>query len=273
MADGLVINPTELRFKFELRKTIPVTLGLANQGSERIAFKVKTTSPKKYCVRPSSGIVEPGSSRDVQVIMQAQREFPASLSDVKDKFLVQYCVVGPEVREVVADTFDGTHSKDVRQTKLRVVLVGPPKPPSPVPEGVEEETSPVKDAFKDTSVGPTPAVSAGGVSTSEDIISVTRERNALRDQLQRAEKEKADVKKRVELLQLQGENRGSQVSQAPAKTGFGIISVLLVALLAFLLGHYASSLAGGGGLSSRGTSATHVVKAVNATLTGKHSEL
>ena len=46
--------------------------------------------------------------------MQAQREFPPSLTDVKDKFLVQYCVVGPEVREVAAD---------VRQTKLRVVLV------------------------------------------------------------------------------------------------------------------------------------------------------
>ena len=49
-----------------------------------------------------------------------------------------------------------------------------------------------------------------------------------------AEREKADVKKRVELLQLQGENRGAQ-SAAP-KAGFGIISVLLVAILAFLLG-------------------------------------
>ena len=67
MADGFQIHRTELRFKFELRKTIPVALNLTNQGNERIAFKVKTTSPKKYCVRPSSGIVEPGSSRDVQV--------------------------------------------------------------------------------------------------------------------------------------------------------------------------------------------------------------
>ena len=67
MAEHLVIKPSELKFKFELRKTIPVTLSLTNQGTERIAFKVKTTAPKKYCVRPSSGIVEPGASRDVQV--------------------------------------------------------------------------------------------------------------------------------------------------------------------------------------------------------------
>ncbi len=55
--------------------------------------------------------------------MQAQREFPASLNDVKDKFLVQYCLVGPEVKEVGADTFENSSAKDVRQTKLRVVLV------------------------------------------------------------------------------------------------------------------------------------------------------
>ena len=156
--------------------------------------------------------------------------------------------------------------------------VGPPKPPSPVPEGVEEESSPSKDVFKDSTSGPATGPPST-VSTSEDIISVTRERNALRDQLQRVrafrslsriafdghqtcskllstqvpfvsqwswvtspsaleqvEREKADAKKRVEVLQLQGENRSAQV--APSKAGFGIISVLLVAILAFLLGEW-----------------------------------
>ena len=31
MADSFQISPTELKFKFELRKTIPVTLNLRNQ--------------------------------------------------------------------------------------------------------------------------------------------------------------------------------------------------------------------------------------------------
>lgn len=66
--------------RFELRKNIPVTLTLQNPSDERVAFKVKTTSPKKYCVRPSSGIVEPKSSKEVQVIMQAQREYPPSFA-------------------------------------------------------------------------------------------------------------------------------------------------------------------------------------------------
>ena len=66
--------------RFELRKNVPCTLTLQNPTGERVAFKVKTTSPKKYCVRPSSGFVEPGSSKEVQVIMQAQREYPPSLA-------------------------------------------------------------------------------------------------------------------------------------------------------------------------------------------------
>ena len=57
----------ELAFKFELRRNIPTTLSLRNPTGARVAFKVKTTSPKKYCVRPSSGVVEPGATKDVQV--------------------------------------------------------------------------------------------------------------------------------------------------------------------------------------------------------------
>jgi hypothetical protein len=56
--------------------------------------------------------------------MQAQREYPPSLEDVKDKFLVQSTVASPDTREVGADTFDPTTNKTIRQTKLRVLLVG-----------------------------------------------------------------------------------------------------------------------------------------------------
>ena len=54
--------------------------------------------------------------------------------------------------------------------------MSPPKPPSPVPEGVEEEASPVKSTYKP---------SGAAVPGNEDIISVTRERNLLRDELLR----------------------------------------------------------------------------------------
>lgn len=85
--------------------------------------------------------------RRVQVIMQAQRENPPSFTDCKDKFLVQSCLVGSDIKDVSGDVFD--KAQDVKQTKLRVVLTSPPKPPSPVPEGVEEDASPANGERED----------------------------------------------------------------------------------------------------------------------------
>ncbi|KAF8392118.1 hypothetical protein HHK36_022460 [Tetracentron sinense] len=49
---------------------------------------VKTTNPKKYCVRPNTGIVLPRSTFDIIVTMQVQREAPLDMQ-CKDKFLLQ----------------------------------------------------------------------------------------------------------------------------------------------------------------------------------------
>ena len=48
-----------------LTRTVEETLTIRNPYSTPIAFKVKTTAPKQYCVRPNSGIVDPESTREV----------------------------------------------------------------------------------------------------------------------------------------------------------------------------------------------------------------
>ena len=67
----------------ELKKTIPTTIKITNSGKEETAFKVKTTAPKKYCVKPNTGFVRPGETQMIQVIMQAQREWPADIRRVR----------------------------------------------------------------------------------------------------------------------------------------------------------------------------------------------
>lgn len=61
------ITPSELKFRFQLNKQLPTAISIHNPGGDRLAFKVKTTTPKKYVVRPSSGVVEPRSTASVQV--------------------------------------------------------------------------------------------------------------------------------------------------------------------------------------------------------------
>ncbi|XP_039172253.1 vesicle-associated protein 1-1-like [Eucalyptus grandis] len=83
----LDIEPLELKFPFELKKQILCSLQLSNKTDSYVASKVKTTNPKKYRVRPNTGIVLPRSTCDIIVTMQAQ-EAPPDMQ-CKDKFLLQ----------------------------------------------------------------------------------------------------------------------------------------------------------------------------------------
>ncbi|CAN6232642.1 unnamed protein product, partial [Urochloa humidicola] len=122
----LGIDPIELRFPFELNKQISCTLHLTNKTDKQVAFKVKTTSPKKYCVRPNNGIVAPRSTADVVVTMQAQREAPLDMQ-CKDKFLVQSAIVAKEImpKEVTGDMFIKESGNVVDEVKLKVVYITP----------------------------------------------------------------------------------------------------------------------------------------------------
>lgn len=138
----LKVQPTELKFPFELKKQSSCSLQLSNKGDQHVAFKVKTTNPKKYCVRPNAGVVLPGSTCDVTVTMQAQTEAPPDMQ-CKDKFLLQSVVVedGTTTDDVNSEMFNKAPDRVVEEFKLRVIYI-PGNPPSPVPEGSEEGSSP-----------------------------------------------------------------------------------------------------------------------------------
>lgn len=40
---------------------VTTNLKLRNPSDRKVCFKVKTTAPRRYCVRPNSGIIDPGS--------------------------------------------------------------------------------------------------------------------------------------------------------------------------------------------------------------------
>ncbi|KAI3918704.1 hypothetical protein MKX01_042024 [Papaver californicum] len=139
----LSIEPQELRFPFELKKQISCSLQLLNKSDNYVAFKVKTTNPKKYCVRPNTGVVLPRSTCDVTVTMQAQSEAPPD-SQCKDKFLLQSVIASPGAtgKDINPDMFNKESGNLIDECKLRVVYAPPPRPPSPVREGSEEGSSP-----------------------------------------------------------------------------------------------------------------------------------
>eukprot|EP00803_Ostreobium_quekettii_P011282 evm.model.scf_135.13 EVM.evm.TU.scf_135.13 scf_135:112002-117936(-) len=220
----LVITPSELKFRFQLGKNIPTTISLSNPTSVRFAFKVKTTSPKKYCVRPSSGFILPNSTKDVEIIMQSQKEYPSDLGNCRDKFLVQ-SVPAPDGDEATSDLFDKSKNKEVRESKLRVQLEGPPAPPSPIPENSSEE----EPLLSNKERAPERFASANvGVHVPKDTKDIASE-------LEKARRERDMFKSKVDNIQ-----QSSSAAQMNLKNGFSLIQLILVALIAFLLGHYTS---------------------------------
>ncbi|KAJ7952578.1 vesicle-associated protein 2-1 [Quillaja saponaria] len=119
-------NPEELRFQFELEKQTFCNLKVLNNTEHHVAFKVKTTSPKKYFVRPNSGVVHPRDSCIIRVTLQAQREYPPDMQ-CKDKFLLQSTIVpqNTDVDDLPPDTFNKESGKSIEECKLRVVYISP----------------------------------------------------------------------------------------------------------------------------------------------------
>ncbi|KAL9971786.1 hypothetical protein ACROYT_G017993 [Oculina patagonica] len=85
-ASWLMITPSEELVFTGTTSTgeILQSLSLTNNTLSTVAFKVKTTSPESYRVRPSSGVIPATSSAEVSVFLQPGH----AASVIRDKFLV-----------------------------------------------------------------------------------------------------------------------------------------------------------------------------------------
>ncbi|KAG4186245.1 hypothetical protein ERO13_A08G030200v2 [Gossypium hirsutum] len=213
----LSIEPQELQFPFELRKQISCSLNLSNKTDNYVAFKVKTTNPKKYCVRPNTGVVLPRSTCNVVVTMQAQKEAPTDMQ-CKDKFLLQSVVASPgaTTKDITAEMFNKESGHNVEECKLRVVYVAPPRPPSPVREGSEEGSSPR------ASVSDNGSFNAAELTSARSLISkLTEEKNS-------AIQQNSKLQQELELLRREAKRNQS---------GIPFIYVFLVGLIGIILGY------------------------------------
>lgn len=124
--------PGQLTFPRPFTQNVTRTLSVKNPNPEPIAFKVKTTAPKQYCVRPNSGRIEANQTVDVQVILQAMKEDPPLDFKCKDKFLVQSIPIAPEQENLTLQELWATIEKQtkgsIKETKIRCVYLPPISP-------------------------------------------------------------------------------------------------------------------------------------------------
>ncbi|KAF8798990.1 PapD-like protein [Phlegmacium glaucopus] len=122
------LNPSNtLGFRRPFNILVKRSLTITNHNPQPVAFKVKTTAPKLYCVRPNSGRVEPGESVEVSVMLQALKEDPPLNTKCKDKFLIQSTIITPEKEtlpvQAIWSSPDVNDEGKVYQQKLRVTYL------------------------------------------------------------------------------------------------------------------------------------------------------
>lgn len=233
MTNELVtVQPGELKFPFELKKQSSCSLQLVNNTDNHVAFKVKTTSPKKYCVRPNTGVVPPKATCDVTVTMQAQKEAPLDMQ-CKDKFLVQSVIAPPgaTLKDITSDMFNKEPGKVIEENKLRVLYVPPPQLPSTILESSEEGQS-QKEATSDitSDVSSLNTVSkdlnelkAKLSEAQAEISKLTEEKSSAFQKKQKLEQELALIKKS---------------DHGRARLGFSFLFVCFIGLVGIILGYY-----------------------------------
>ncbi|KAJ7338683.1 hypothetical protein JRQ81_012585 [Phrynocephalus forsythii] len=101
---------------------VTTNLKLRNPSDRKVCFKVKTTAPRRYCVRPNSGIIDPGSSVTVSVMLQPFDYDPNEKS--KHKFMVQTIFAPTNITDMEA-VWKDAKPEDLMDSKLRCVFEMP----------------------------------------------------------------------------------------------------------------------------------------------------
>eukprot|EP00892_Ulva_mutabilis_P010410 jgi/Ulvmu1/7741/UM039_0049.1 len=238
-AGHLDVSPKDLYFRADSKKQPPTIMYLSNNTDSNVAFKVKTTAPKRYCVKPSADVVPPKTTMEVKVFMQQTKEITAaSAAECKDKFLIQSTPVPADwsVKSdgdgKSADYFNRKENPKLFEEKLKVTLGAPAQPPSPVMEA--SETAELNSA--DTSsaaykLGGAAATGAISRDMPESLSDYKTENRKLREQLALAELRSTEMSAQV------GTKNGAGAAAA-SPAGITLLHLLLVAIVAYILGVY-----------------------------------
>jgi len=169
------LDPVELGFKRPFTTEVSQVLRLKNPHSDPVAFKVKTTAPKQYCVRPNSGRIEAGKDVEVQVLLQAMKEDPPPDAKCRDKFLVQSVAVtaDKEFSNVASiwSHIEQTSKSSIQEKKIRVFFL-----PADDATATPAKTNGVKQQDDEsTLLSPSPeAVTPQRGSTATPVGSISR---------------------------------------------------------------------------------------------------
>jgi len=240
----LLDPPSQLFFERPLTVSASEKLILTNTEPGPVAFKVKTTSPKQYCVRPNSGRIEVGEKIEIQILLQPFREEPPSDFKCKDKFLVQSCLIPPDKCDLpigqIWTALDNENKSSTVERKLRCVFL----PPS---DGADSDTKPIEPTTPSPGIVPPPAFAMEAKKSPaentnnviQDPVSEPDQLASVKDALQQAQMIKSQLEKELEIHHTKirfAETKASTPSRLGEPSDLQVQLMGGIAIVAFLLG-------------------------------------
>ncbi|XP_076358361.1 vesicle-associated membrane protein-associated protein A-like isoform X1 [Tachypleus tridentatus] len=188
---------SELHFKGPFTDVVTSHLKLYNPSEHRVCFKVKTTAPKRYCVRPNSGFIEPKQTLHVAVMLQPFEYDPSEKN--KHKFMVQTMIV-PDGNVSLETLWKDANMENLMDSKLKCVFDLPPD--IAPPNNLDSNTGHVEDKTPliIPPTDPVPKPSPKASNTDQELKKLQEECKRLKDEL--AELQQANSKLKEEGLRL-----------------------------------------------------------------------
>jgi len=178
----LIIEPNhELCFIGPFTTATSAVLSLKNPSDQKVCFKIKTTAPKRYCVKPNSGVIDPKEEVQVAVSLQPFEYDPNEKN--RHKFMVQ-SMFAPE-GEINHDTlWKEALDSQIMDSKLKCLFKMQDESSAPAEtNGAEKIYSEVSASVPTKPSSPKPKVSYatnGENSASDDTAKLTAAINEIK---------------------------------------------------------------------------------------------
>lgn len=232
----LILEPSqELKFKGPFNDVVTSQLKLSNPTEKRVCFKVKTTAPRRYCVRPNSGLVEAHGAVSVAVMLQPFDYDPHEKN--KHKFMVQ-SLFAPDGDVNLDLLFKEADQSQLMDSKLRCVF----ELPMDTPQQNNLEASPAPQPQVEV---PKPSPKANNIEA--ELKKAGEEIKRLREEISSLRQDNLQLKEdslRQRTTQVSSEKRNVVASVIPqqeaqqANPMMHLVAAVIIALVSFILGKF-----------------------------------
>ncbi|XP_036101126.1 vesicle-associated membrane protein-associated protein B/C isoform X1 [Molossus molossus] len=207
---------------------VTTNLKLGNLTDRNVCFKVKTTAPRRYCVRPNSGIIDAGAVINVSVMLQPFDYDPNEKS--KHKFMVQSMFAPTDTSDMEA-VWKEAKPEDLMDSKLRCVFELPAENDKPH----DVEINKIISTTASKTETPTVSKSASSLDDTE-VKRVKDECKRLQGELQRLREESRQLKEE-DGLRMRKTVQSSSPAPAAATAGReeGLSTRLLALVVLFFI--------------------------------------